>query len=712
MHYGGDYNPEQWPEEVWHDDVRLMREAGVNLVSLGIFAWARIQPDEHSFDFGWLDRVIDLLHENGIAVDLATSTASPPAWAVESYPGILPEDENGARYWPGSRQHYAPSSPDYRRLAARLVTALAERYHAHPAVVMWHVNNEYGCHVHYDYSDNAAVAFRVWLQRRYGTIDALNTAWGTMFWSQAYGSFEQIVPPRKAPYSHNPGGLLDFKRFTSDTLLELFTMERDIIKATGARQPVTTNFMGAFPPADYWRWAPELDVISDDNYFDPNDPQSFRGAAFTRDLMRSLKPGTPWILMEQSSSAVNWRPTNAPKAPGQLAALSMQAVGRGADGILFFQWRQSRRGSEKFHSAMLPQAGTGTRTWREVVSLGGELAALPELPSGTDGGSGARVALVFDWENWWAVSSPDHPVALDYASLVQRWHAAFHWQNIAVDLVQATHDLGGYDLVVLAHSYLLTDAGAATLSAYVRAGGRLLVTAFSDVVDGSDAFRDGGFQVGLREVLGVTVEEFGALVPPVAAAVSNSAGEVHSTGAAAAQPGQDHADLDAPFGRIRGEYLAEELAVLDPAVEVIARFADGRTEGMPALTALASTPAGPRSTPARPRSTPAGGEALYLATVPDDDGMLAVTRWVAERSGVEPVLHTPSEWVEVARRGDVLTLINHGPETVVVPVEGTDLLTGDPVAGVTLERFGWALLRTDHAVAPPRAAAGAEGNLS
>ncbi|MWV57759.1 beta-galactosidase [Rathayibacter sp. VKM Ac-2754] len=647
MHYGGDYNPEQWDEATWAEDVVRMREAGVTTVSLGIFAWARIQPDEDTFDFEWLDRVIDLLHENGVGVDLATATASPPSWAAKKYPGLLPQDENGATYWPGSRQAYSPSSPDYRRLAARLVTAIAERYHDHPAIVLWHVNNEYGCHLHYDYSDNAAVAFRVWLERKYGDVDELNRRWGTLFWSQRYGSFDEIVPPRKAPYSHNPAGLLDFRRFTSDTLLELYTMERDIIRATGATQPITTNFMGAFPPLDYWRWAQEVDVVSDDNYFDPADPESFRGAAFTRDLMRSLKPGQPWLLMEQATSAVSWRPSNTPKAPGRMAALSMQAVGRGADGILFFQWRQSRRGSEKFHSAMLPQAGTETRTWREVVELGSTLGALPEL-GGT--ASGARIALVIDWENWWAIQNPDHPVVLDYLELVQRWHAALHRQNLAVDLVRAGDDLSGYALVVLAHSYLLTDDSAANLTSFVEGGGRLLVTAFSDVVDEDDAFRDGGFQVGLREVLGVSVVEFGA-TPAV--------------------------DADGPFGAFAGGFLAEELAVVDDAaVTVLGRFTSGQAAGMPALTA---------------RSTGAG-TAHYLATIPDDAGMTALTGWLAAESGVGPVLRTGSR-VEASRRGDVLTVINHGVDPVDVALSGTDVVTGAAVESLHLEQYGWALVR-------------------
>jgi beta-galactosidase GanA len=284
LYYGGDYNPEQWPEEVWPEDIRRMQEAGVNFVSLAIFSWAKIQPSEGEFEWGWLDRIMDLLHEGGIQVNLATATASPPPWATQKYPEMLPRDENGAVYGPGSRQHYAPTSPAYRRLAAELVSAIASRYAKHPAVVMWHVNNEYGCHVNYDYSDNARNAFQEWLQRKYRTIEALNAVWGTTFWSQIYTSFDQILPPSKAPTGLNPGGALDFKRFTSDALLELYVMERDIIKAAGATQPVSTNFMGAFPPLDYWRWAQEIDVITDDCYPDPNDPESFRAAAFARGL--------------------------------------------------------------------------------------------------------------------------------------------------------------------------------------------------------------------------------------------------------------------------------------------------------------------------------------------------------------------------------------------------------------------------------------------
>lgn len=662
MHYGADYNPEQWPEQIWPEDVARMREAGVTMVSLGIFSWARIQPREGEFDFAWLDRVIELLHEGGIAVDLATATASPPPWASAAYPELLPRDEDGSIFWPGSRQQFAPSSPVYRRLAAALVSELATRYASHPAVVMWHVNNEYGCHLNYDYSDSARDAFRRWLREKYADIEALNSAWGTNFWAQRYQSFDEILPPRKAPYSRNPGQMLDFRRFTSDMLLECYLMERQIIREAGATQPITTNFMGAFKPADYVKWAPHLDVISDDAYPDPNDPESFRAAAFQRDLMRSLKPDVPWILMEQATNALNWRPTNAPKAPGQMAALSAQAVGRGADGILFFQWRQSRAGAEKFHSAMLPHAGTETRTWREVVQLGSDLAALPALRAGA---RDARVALVFDWENWWAVEASDHPQnQLDYLAVIQRWYRALHRRQVQVDIVPPERVGDGYDLAIAPLLYLLRDEGAAALTAFAEAGGHLVTGPFSDVVDEIDRFRLGGFQTQLGDVLGVRVEDFGALVAP---------------GAPASEPGERFAAFAGAFGGGVGEYLAEELRVADASVE--ASFTAGRRAGEPALTV---------------RSTGTGsgtGSARYLATIPDEAGTQAVVDHVLAVTGVQPVLGGLPERVEAARRGDVLTVINHGADPVEVPLRGTDLVSGAGVDGVMLEPYAWTIVR-------------------
>ncbi|MFE5672226.1 beta-galactosidase [Agromyces sp. NPDC056523] len=674
MHYGADYNPEQWPEEVWPEDVARMREAGVTMVSLGIFSWSRLQPREGEFDFAWLDRVIDLLHDGGIAVDLATATASPPPWATAAYPEMLPQDEDGATYWPGSRQQFAPSSPVYRRLAGELVTAIAERYADHPGVVMWHVNNEYGCHLNADYSDAARDAFRRWLADRYPDIQALNDAWGTNFWSQRYQSFDEVFPPRKAPYSRNPGQELDFRRFTSDMLLECYLMERDILLAAGATQPITTNFMGAFKPANYAEWAEHMDVISDDAYPDPNDPESFRAAAFQRDLVRSVKPEVPWILMEQSTNALNWRPTNAPKAPGQMAALSAQAIGRGADGILFFQWRQSRAGAEKFHSAMLPHAGTDTRTWREVIALGADLAGLPELPSGEAGARDARVALVFDWENWWAVEASDHPQnALDYLAVIQRWYRALHRRHVQVDVVPASRVGDGYDVAIAPLLYLVREADAAALTSFVEAGGHLLAGPFTDVVDEFDRFRDGGFATQLGPLCGIRIEDFGALVP---------------VDAPAGTPGERQAPFRGERGEVgataetiagTGTLLAEEVRLVAEDARVEASFTDGRRAGDPALTVRAV----------------GAGSARYLATIPDEAGVQAVVDRLLATTGVEPVVAGLPAHVEAARRGRLLTVINHGGPAVTIEIDGVDAVSGNRMAEVRLEAYDWAMVLSD-----------------
>ncbi len=393
LEYGADYNPEQWPREVWDDDVRLMREAGVTIVSLAIFSWARLEPSAGRYDFGWLDEAMDLLHANGILVDLATATASPPPWLTAAHPAILPVDRHGHTVWPGGRQHWRPTSPVFRSYALRLVSALATRYAGHPALAAWHVSNELGCHNLYDYSDDAAAAFRAWLQARYGSLEALNHAWGTAFWSQHYSAWDEILPPRLAATHPNPTQQLDFKRFSSDALKDYLRAERDMLRSITPDVPVTTNFMvmGESGGMDYADWAGEIDFVSNDHYRRPG-PDSRDELSFSANFTGNLAGGHPWFLMEHSTSAVNWQPVNVPKKPGELARDSLTHVAHGADAVCFFQWRQSRAGAEKYHSAMLPHAGTDSALFRDVTALGSRLAGLSSV-AGTRR-TPARAAIV------------------------------------------------------------------------------------------------------------------------------------------------------------------------------------------------------------------------------------------------------------------------------------------------------------------------------
>src|SRR2546423_535162 len=413
---GAHYNPEQWPERWGEEDVRLMREAGVNLVTVGVFAWALLEPEPGRYEFGWLDRALEVLRRNDILVDLATATASPPPWFSHRYPRSLPVDRDGRRLSYGSRQSYCPSSPEYREAALHLVEQLAARYHDHPALAMWHINNEYGCHNLTCYCDVSATAFRTWLRTRYGDLATLNDAWGTAFWSQRYTDWVQVLPPRATTALPNPAQALDFRRFSDDALRALCTAEHEVLRQLTPRIPVTTNFMtGMFHGLDYWRWARTLDIVSTDHYLIGARPEPHVDLSYAADVARSLGGGKPWLLMEHSTSAVNWQPRNFAKAPGQLRRNSLTHVARGSDGALFFQWRASRSGAEKWHSAMLPHAGTDSRIWREVVGLG---AALRRLAPGASSTVDAPVAIVFGYASGGAAQAPA-PAGGDMAPLGQ-----------------------------------------------------------------------------------------------------------------------------------------------------------------------------------------------------------------------------------------------------------------------------------------------------
>ena len=511
--FGGDYNPEQSPRRVWDEDLRLMADAGVSFVTLGVFSWSWLEPTKGEYTFEWLDEIMDLLGERGIAVDLATATATPPPWLTAAYPEILPVDRDGHTLWPGSRQAWCPSSPLYREFALALTDRLAARYHDHPALAMWHVSNEYACHNLPCYCDTCAGAFRRWLEQRYSCLDDLNHAWGTAFWSQRYTSWEDILPPRRTTTFANPTHVLDYHRFGSDTLLRFYRDEYEVLRRYSPTVPITTNFMtmSQFRLLDYHAWAAHQDVVSTDHYVVDSLPHPRAELSFNGDLTRGLAGGHPWMLMEHSTSAVNWQPVNPAKVPGETILDSLTHVARGADTLGFFQWRQSRSGSEKFHSALVPHAGQDSDRFREVCELGAIAYRLGEVVgSRVD----ADVAVLWDYEALWAMGGPCMPSsAIDYVTAGHTIHRLLRDRGVTCDVVHPSADLSRYRVLVVPTLYLVSEENAASIAAAAAAGAHALVTYFSGISDENDHVRLGGYPGAFRDLLGVRVEEFFPLRP-------------------------------------------------------------------------------------------------------------------------------------------------------------------------------------------------------
>ena len=640
--FGGDYNPEQWSRDAHVEDRDLMREAGVDLVTLGVFSWAWLQPTPDTWDFAWLDTQMDDLHAAGIRVDLATATASPPPWLTHRHPEMLPVTHDGRTLFPGGRQAFCPSSPVYREHALALCTALAERYKDHPALALWHVSNEIGCHNARCYCDVSAEAFRTWLRARYDDVAHLNDAWGTAFWSQRYDDFEQVLPPRVAPAHANPTQQLDFLRFSSDQLLDNFVVERDVLHRLSPGVPVTTNFMvmRQTMEMDYLRWGRELDVVSNDHYVIAAESDAHRELAFSADLTRGTADGKPWLLMEHSTSAVNWQPRNRAKKPGEMIRNSLAHVAHGADAVLFFQWRASRAGAEKFHSGLLPHAGTDTRQWREVVELSRVLDAVEDVTGST---ARNQAAILFDYEAWWGCELDSHPsVDVRYRDRAEDLHRALSAQGVGVDVVHPSADLSAYRLVVVPTLYLVSDETVASIEAAAAAGATVVVTYFSGIVDEHDHIRLGGYPGAFRDLLGVRTTEFMPLL----------------TG--------EQVQVEGLGGTVGADTWTEDLELA--GAEAVATYADGPAAGLPAIT----------------RHGAGRGTAWYVATRLDPDGTDRLVERLVAETGLEQLPGAAPD-VEVTRRvGDEaswLFVINHGDADAPVPVHGQELVTGRAVEG-------------------------------
>ncbi|HZG57653.1 beta-galactosidase [Paenibacillus sp.] len=650
--YGGDYNPEQWDAATWAEDDRMFKLAGIDVATVNVFSWALIQPDETTYDFEALDATLDRLYKNGVYACLATSTGAHPAWMAKRYPDVLRVDKQGRKRKFGGRHNSCPNSPTYRKYSARLAAKLAERYKDHPGLLIWHVSNEYSG---YCYCDNCAAAFRVWLRERYRSLDAVNRAWNTRFWGHTFYDWDEIVPPSELSEERGDnrstfqGISLDYRRFQSDSLLECYKLEYDELKKATPDVPVTTNLMGFYPELDYFKWAKHMDVVSWDNYPAMDTPVSF--TAMAHDLMRGLKSGQPFMLMEQTPSQQNWQPYNALKRPGIMRLWSYQAVAHGADTVMFFQLRRSIGACEKYHGAVIEHVGhEHTRVFRECAALGRELAHLGDAM--LDARTPSKAAIVYDWENRWAVELSSGPsILLKYVDEVHKYYDALFRMNVQTDMISVEESLERYDLVIAPVMYMVKPGFAAKIEAFVKRGGTFVTTFFSGIVNENDLVTLGGYPGELRQVLGIWAEEIDALLP----------GQTNKI------------VMNGSVGPLSGEYEGSMLCDLIhlEGAEAVATYGEDFYAGMPAVTV----------------NKFGAGEAWYVATSPDRAFLQGLLKHLCDKAGIAPALRDAPEGLEAAVREKdgkrFLFLLNHNKQAAAASLEGVwrDALSGETRQG-------------------------------
>lgn len=644
LHFGGDYNPDQWPPEVLDEDIRLMVEARVNTVTVGVFSWASIEPREGEYEFGWLDEAMDRLHAGGIGVVLATPTASPPPWFSVAHPDGLPMRADGTRLWHGSRDTYNPTSSAYREAARRITLAMAERYGSHPALRMWHLHNEYGT---VSFGPSADVEFRVWLRSRYGSLEELNRAWYTTFWSQRYSDWGQVSAPQVTQYLPNPGQVLDFKRFSADMLRDCLRDQVEVVRAITPTVPVTTNFMlPSWLHYDPWDFAKLIDVVSIDHYPSALDIEGEVHTAFGADLARSFNAGQSWMLMEQATT-MTYDPAARrifAKAPGRMERNTLQYLARGSTGSLFFQWRSGRGGAEFLHSPMVPHAGPDSRTFREIAALGARLEDMAEIAEPpADGGrvNRSRIAIVWDADAWWSAETQAMPSDdLDFLSAVRAAHRALWFAGLETDFVRLDQTLDDYAIILVPSKIAVTAVDAAALKSYVARGGHVVVQFFSGTTDESMLVRPGGFSGAFADMLGIRITELHPLAAGASIVLDDCAA----------------ADAWAEDVELRG-------------AEVLRTFMHEPLAGLPAVT----------------RNALGAGTATYVATRLERSALSGLLVEVAALAGVTAEIPEAGGGLEAVRRyaGDLayLFVINHTDSSRRVRLTGFDLISGRELDG-------------------------------
>lgn len=657
--HGGDYNPDQWLKtpEIWDEDMRLMKLAHINSATVGIFSWSELEPEEGIYNFDFLDKIMDMLYENGISAILATPSGARPAWLAQKYPEVLRVQENGIRNEYGVRHNHCLTSPIYREKVQNINRKIAERYKNHPALKMWHISNEYCGECHCELCQKA---FREWLKNYYhNDLNELNDRWWNGFWSHKITDWEQITSPKYRGENHVVALKLSWRRFVSESHMSFFDNEVAPLKELTPDIPITTNFMSTDRDINYQEFAKKQDLVSWDNYpaWDKgNNKYVSERVAFVHDLYRSLKGGQPFFMMESTPSIVNWHDINKIPKPGRQELSSIQAVAHGADSVQYFQWRKSRGGHEKFHGAVVDHCGhENTRVFREVSHLGSVLEKLDSVVGTT---SVAKVAIVYDWENAWTVDAfcGYNNKHRDYLDECIKWHAPFLRSGICVDVISQDDDFSKYDLVISPFMYMLKDGVINKIEKYVSDGGNFVSTYLTGIADSDDLCYLGGFPGGkLKDVFGVWCEETDSIPENI----------------------KNTASFDGKTYEIN--HICDLLHA--NGAEVLGSYTSDFYNGMPAVT----------------HNKYGSGNAYYAAFRNDGDFAYDFCKKLIADIGIKPDtnIQAPDD-VTVRKRGDCIFILNFADEeqTVTLDKTYTDIVNDSEISGtVTIPVCGYFILK-------------------